>query len=175
MARARRRGVFVRPPGRTKMWIGAGVGSTSLSGNAKTFVSSLSGGALLLRPFTILRTRMEVFIHSDQSAASETLVAAYGKIVVTDTAAAIGVTAIPDPSGISGAPEAAWFVWQAMANRFLFGSSIGFDGSVGHHYEIDSKSMRKVGPDDDVVGIAAMETVAGATMITHGRMLIQLH
>ena len=173
MAHARR-SRFVRPQPRTKMWIGTGVGATAVAGATTTLVDSLSAGALLLRPFTILRTRMDILFQSDQVAASETPFGSYGKIVVTSAAAAIGVTALPNPSGVSGDPEAGWFVWQAMSVGFLFLSSIGA-GDLGWHYSIDSKSMRKVGPDDDVVSVYDNEVAAGSSFITNGRMLIQLH
>ena len=172
MARRSTRARFIRPPARTKMWIGSGVGGTVLAGNTLALVSTLSGGALLLRPFTIMRTRMDLLFHSDQQAADETPHGSYGKLVVTDTAAALGVTALPNPSGINGDPEAAWFVWQAMSSAFLSSTEIGGEG---WHYVIDSKSMRKVGPDDDVVTLVDMQDGAGANLVSNGRMLIQLH
>jgi len=165
---------FIRPAPRTKMWIGTGVGNTALAGSTKTFVALLSAGGLLLRPFTILRVRMELFITSDQNTTTETLIGTYGKIVVTDTAASIGVTAIPDPSVIAGDPEADWFISQSFSHKF-FRTATGVDAAAGTHYVIDSKAMRKVGPDDQVVSMATLDTAPGANLITHGRMLIQLH
>ena len=61
MARRVARARFVRPAPRTKMWIGAGVGITTALGSTTQLISLLSAGALLLRPFTILRTHQEVF------------------------------------------------------------------------------------------------------------------
>ncbi len=177
MARGHSR--FVRPAPRTKMWIGAGVGSTTLSSASKHFVAQLSAGALLLRPFTILRTHILVNLRTDQLTATENLIASYGHIVVTDTAAAIGVTAVPDPSGIAGDPEADWFVWQAMFNSFFIDingtDGIGVDGNNGVTYTIDSKAMRKVGPDDDVINMCTMTSSVGGILTTQGRRLIQLH
>ena len=121
---ARRRS-FTRPAPRTKMWIGSGVGDTTVAAGATVLVSTFSAGALALRPFTILRTHMLLTIRSDQTGADETLIGSYGELVVTEVAAAVGVTAVPDPSGISGDPEAAWYVWQALATRFLFVSGVG--------------------------------------------------
>ena len=172
---ARRRSRFVRPAPRTKMWIGAGVGSTTVAGAVKALVSTLTAGALLLRPFTILRTRQLILLTSDQEAVDETVICSYGKIIVTDTAAALGITALPNPSGISGDPEADWFVWQAMSVQFRFASGVGFDANAGEHFVIDSKAMRKVGPDDDVATLIDNETTSGLNITTNGRMLIQLH
>ncbi len=175
MARRAARGRFVRPAPRTKMWIGGGVGSVTLPSASDILVSSLSAGALALRPFTILRTHQLVHYFSDQFAASETVFGTFGHLVVTEQAAAIGITAIPDPSGISGDPEADWFVWQAMSDRVIRQTDVGFQSIVGVQYSIDSKAMRKVGPDDQVVTVFSQEASFGATMITNGRTLIQLH
>ncbi len=172
---ARRHTRFIRPPARTKMWIGAGVGETVISSASITLLGTLSAGALLLRPFTILRTRMDILYCSDQVTASETARGGIGSIVVTDTAAGIGVTAIPDPSGVTGDPEADWFVHQMMSTRLGLATSVGFDGAMGVHYVIDSKAMRKVGPDDDVATQFSQDSSTGALLITGGRRLIQLH
>jgi len=173
MAR-RTHGRLIRPPVRTKMWIGSGVGRTVITASTKSFISSLSGGALLLRPFTILRTRMLVALFTDQEAGDEGPFGSYGKIVVTDTAAALGVTAIPNPGSTSGDPEASWFVHQTLWMQFnLVGAATAV--SSPNAWVIDSKSMRKVGPDDDVVGMYTDESGVGSFLTTQGRMLIQLH
>ncbi len=165
---------FVRPAPRTKIWIGAGVGSTSVAGSAKVLVSSLSAGALLLRPFTILRTRMVVQWESDQLTATETPQGDYGQIVVTDNAAAIGVTAVPDPSSTDGDPDADWYVHQSLMTTFSFASTIGIN-VFQHQYIIDSKAMRKVGANEDDIAVVSETGGVGAVIITRGRSLIQLH
>ena len=173
---ARRSSRFVRLAPRTKMWIGAGVGVPVVAVNTKVLISTLSAGALALRPFTILRTHQELYWTSDQQAATEVPFGSYGKLVVTETAAALGITAVPDPSGINGDPEASWFVWQAMSTSFVFSSAVGISGREGRHYDIDSKAMRKVGPDDDVVTLCTNQSgTEGANLITNGRMFVQLH
>ena len=170
-----RRSRFVRPPPRTKMWIGSGVGSTTVTGAVDALISSLLAGALALRPFTILRTRMHLQYTTDQKAADEFPIGSYGELVVTETAAAVGISAIPSPSGISGDPEADWYVWQALSTAIIFGSGVAFDANAGSHFDIDSKAMRKVGPDDDVVAVYSNEGAAGIRLVTNGRQLIQLH
>ncbi len=178
MAR-RSRGRFIRPQSRTKMWIGMGVGATAVAGNSQVLVSTLSAGALLLRPFTILRSHLMLQVHSDQFTAIESSIASYGQIVITETAAALGVTAVPDPSGISGDPDADWFLWQGLSNTFFIDvngtDGIGVDGDLGHKWEIDSRAMRKVGPDDNIVATISSDNALGFTLTTVGRRLIQLH
>ena len=173
MARARSR--FIRPAPRTKMWIGAGLGQASIVASTKQFLGSFTAAGLALRPFTILRTRMDLLLMSDQQSASERPIVTFGLIIVTDTATALGVTAIPDPSSILGNPEADWFVHQAMSMSLLFASAVGVDGNNGQHYTIDSKAMRKVGPDDDLAFMTSEDNAVGALLIVNGRQLIQLH
>ena len=162
---------FIRPAKKTKIWIGTNVGETVITASTKHLVSVLGAGALLLRPFTILRTHMEILYVTDTTTATETLFGQYGRMVVTDTASGIGVTAVPSPSD---EPEADWFVHQLMSGRQQFADASGF-GMAGHHYFIDSKAMRKVGPDDDVVGVFDQVSATGALLIIQGRALIQLH
>ena len=171
MAR-RRQARFIRPPACTKIWIGNGVGTTVLAGASKTLIGSLTASALLLRSFTIFRTYVEVLINLDQVGADELVLCTYGQIIVTDTAAAAGIASVPGPSGISGDPEADWYVWQAMTVRFEFITAAGIEGNSGHHYLIDSKAMRKVGPDDDIALVAQLDGSPGANFVTNGRMLI---
>ena len=123
---ARRSRSFTRPPPRTKMWIGTGVGTSTITANGNHFIGSLSAVALLLRPFTVLRTRLLVQYESDQAAVSETTFGVYGQIVVTDTATGIGVTAIPTPGGSFGDPDQDWFVFQPVISKFSFLTSAGF-------------------------------------------------
>ena len=172
---ARRRARFVRPAPRTKMWIGAGVGLSTLAASTKVVIGSLSAGAKLLRPFTILRTRMELYYASDQISASEIPFGSYGMIVVTDAASAIGATAIPNPSAIDGAPEADWYVWQAVSHEIRRATDVGFSFGVGSRYVIDSRAMRKVTIDEDVVTMFDQQNAFGARLIDNGRQLIQLH
>ena len=157
------------------MWIGDGVGLTTIVASANGLVGLLSAGALLLRPFTILRTRMLISFESDQIAASERPFGSFGEIVVTSTASAIGATAIPSPGSTTGDPNADWFVHQNMAASLQFLSGVGFEGNEATHYVVDSKAMRKVGPDDDVVLMFQEEGGFGAVLGTQGRRLIQLH
>jgi len=174
MARARR-GRFIRPAPRTKLWIGAGIGTVTLVGNSRVLVSSLSVGALLLRPFTILRTRQLLHFFSDQTATPETPFGAFGSIIVSDQARAAGAGSVPAPSGVDGDPEADWFVWQALSDDFQFKTAVGFQSDSGVQYVIDSKAMRKVGQNDDLVTIGEMDSAVGGLLVVLGRRLIQLH
>jgi len=165
---------FVRPAPRTKIWIGFGVGITSIVASADQVIGVLSAGALALRPFTILRTHMVLGFASDQSIATERPQGTFGAIVVTETAAAIGTTAIPDPSTTDGDPDADWFLMQECMATLIFKDATGIETYM-QQYIVDSKAKRKVGPQDDVVQIFSETVGVGANLITRGRQLIQLH
>ena len=65
-------------------------------------------------------------------------------------------------------------MWQALLALHRVDSASGFLGGM-ELFEIDSKSMRKVGSSDDVVTMVDVQTSHGAVIETNGRMLIQLH
>ncbi len=174
---ARRRGVsrgFIRPPARTKIWVGAGLVPLAMPASTKTLQGTYSAGILSLRPFTILRTRFDIFYSTDQGAATETPLGTYAEIIVTETAAALGVTAVPNPSSVDGDPDQDWYVYQGMNDDLFFATSAGFE-KRGHHYIVDSKAMRKVGPSDDLAVVTDQQNAVGATLHVLGRQLIQLH
>ena len=104
---------------------------------------------------TVLRTVGSVSIASDQTGASEEQIGAFGMALVTDSAVAIGVTAMPDP--VSDAEDDGWFVYQAFAQQTALAST-GI-GSV--MYPIDSKAKRIL--EGKGMNIAVMLTNSHAT------------
>ncbi len=173
MARRSRAGRgFVRPAPRTKMWIGGINAAVTLPASTVVLMATLSAAALLLRPFTILRYRAAIHYENDQQVTSERSTGAMGFMVVNDTAAALGITGIPSP--ITN-PDAPWFVWQGMTNRLRLATAVGFDANGGTHYEVDSKAMRKIGPNEDLAVVFDEQSAVGAVLQEQGRILIQLH
>ena len=172
MARRVPRRGFVRLAPRTKMWIGAGIGAGTSVANSNTLFLSLFAGALALRPFTILRTRMIITIESDQFGVTERPSGDYGRIVVEDQAVGIGATAIPSP--VSD-PEADWFVYQPLSYTFLFVAAGTIQADASRQYLVDSKAMRKVDINQDIAGMIHLRGSVGAIVGSEGRTLIQLH
>ena len=154
------------------MWVSGDLSTVTIVGSTKAVIGVLNANALTLRPFTLLRTRIQLLYESDQAAASERPRGTYGEIVVTDTAAALGPTAVPGPSSNANAK---WHVHQPCVVSFGFLSSIGFESSQGRQYMIDSKVMRKVGQDEDIAVVFEQDSASGATLVVQGRLLIQLH
>ena len=174
MAR-RSRGRFIRPAPRTKMWIGAGLGRSTIVGASNNLLGVLNAAALALRPFTVIRTRMMISHFTDQEAVDEGPFGSFGMIVVTDNATSVGVTALPDPGTVTGDPDADWYVHQPVWQQFVVDTASGLLVSSPNSYIIDSKAMRKLGPDDDIAWMYADESGVGSFLTTQGRILIQLH
>ena len=139
-----------------------------------TILFSLTAVELALRPFTIVRTRLQVGIISDQAAASEDQVAGLGIAVVSDQANGVGVTAVPLP--IDDMESDLWLMHQLLYNTFLFADGTGFQDGGLHQYSIDSKAMRKVDIGQDVVVVAQRGGAgSGLNMFVGGRILVKVN
>jgi len=145
--------------------------------NSAALILSLSAAGLALRPFTVIRTRLHFSVRSDQSAASENFDAAIGCAVVSDQAAAIGITAVPTPFTDLGSDL--WFVHQIIDGHFLFISGVGVEGNSNSPtggMDVDSKAMRKVNGDQDLVTVIENSGLSSGTQVyAAGRQLIKLH
>ncbi len=159
---------------RATSWLDLPPVFSGISGTG-TLLLSLTVPEKAKRPFTIVRTHLRVHIQSDQSLASEIAIAAVGMCVVSDQASAIGITALPTP--LTDLASDLWFVHQLIFNNFVFADATGFVESAGEQVEVDSKAMRKVNDDEDVVVVAEIDTALanGASMILAGRVLIKEH
>jgi len=171
MAR-RATGRFIRPAKKAKVWIGFNLGLGTLVASTDKLLGTLSATAGLLRPFTILRTHLEITFASDQAAVSELAIGAFGIIVVKEEASALGITALPNPQDDT---DADWFVHQGLVNEFLFLDATGFQDNSSKRYVIDSKAMRKVGSADDEAVVWGSGSAVGAEIVIQGRQLVQLH
>ena len=161
----------VRTRPSTKVWIGVDLGPTASAADTDVLLGVLSAGSLSLRPFTVLRTHLELFFDMDQQSANEQPSGYLGIGVFSDTATALGITALPNPLD---EPEQDWFVYQGMNYQFVFTTGVGYI-TGGVRKTIDSKAMRKVGLDDDVAIMWASAASFGASIRVQGRMLLQLH
>ncbi len=137
-----------------------------------TLIFSLNAAALALRPFTIVRSHFLAMIRSDQAAAIERQVGAWGMAVVSDQATAVGVTAIPTP--ITDMGSDLWFTYQSLMAHH---QEITDRSEPVEIYKTDSKAMRKVdiGQDLVVVGELASGQSAGFILNLMGRMLVKVN
>ncbi len=172
MAR-RSRSRFVRPAPRTMVWIGDRLALTTVAASSSTLLTVLGASVLLLRPFTIVRTRISIYFDSDQESAAEFTQATYSEQVVTESAATAGIASLPTPHT---EPDADFFVYQNLFQNLGFITGVGFqENGANMVYTVDSKAMRKVGIDDDVVGVVQVGSGTGARIAIEGRALVKLH
>ena len=156
---------------RKSLWIGLDPASASLAPGAATIFYALNAAALALRPFTVVRTHMEFQVNSDQAAAIENQVLAFGWGVVSDQAFAIGVTAIPTPVTDIGSD-------LFFLHKVMFGdeSALTDRSKSASRYTVDSKAMRKINEDEQPVGVLEVSSAAGGAIVfAGGNMLIKLH
>jgi len=100
----------------------AGVSSTGFTAVAAS-TKVLLGSFTLANPGideTILRSVGTIAVESDQGAAVEDQIGAFGMVKVTDTAFAIGITAIPSP--ITDIADDGWFLYVPFAMSGVQGS-----------------------------------------------------
>ena len=166
---------FSRGKRRATSWREVQPTVTTVTGAGGTILASLDAEELAKRPFTIVRTHLVWSLQSDQLGASEQYGGALGFAVVSEQAEGIGVTAVPHP--VLDAGSDLWFVHQWMIGSFIFGSGVGFLEPNDRFGVIDSKAMRKVNDDQDVVLVHELSTVLGGGQIISvaGRVLIKEH
>jgi len=140
------------------------------NGGSATLIGTLNAAALALRPFTVVRSRLHIHVLSDQTAAAEVQIGAFGIAVVSDQAAAVGVTAVPIP--ITDLGSDLWFVHQLLMAAQMSGS---INARRGVGFTIDSKAMRKVAIGEDLAFVVENSSVGqGQTLLIAGRLLVKI-
>ncbi len=172
--RAFRKGAAAIRTARETMWIFLQLTENAIAGGQAAVLShSLNAAAKALRPFTVIRTRGIYYLRSDQISAQETFAASIGLSVVSDQASAIGVTAVPTPETDRGSDL--FLMYESLHGEMAFTTGTGFR-DVGTIIQFDSKAMRKVNDDQDLV--MTQETTAysaGVITAVGARILLKLH
>ena len=140
---------------------------------AQSLTEGVLGGLGLL-PSTIVRTRGELWVKSDQLAATRVPFGAMGIGVVQEQARVAGVGSLPTP--ITEEQSELWFVHQFFAANLDFVTAAGVMGSEAMaRYSFDSKSMRKIQEGEAVVVVLENAAVTGGVnFIVKFRMLFKL-
>ena len=157
-------------PRRQTAWIGFTPATNTIATAVKVVLGTLNAAALALRPFTLIRTHIGLYLRSDQAAADELQSGAFGVCIVNDDAAAVGITAVPGP--VSDIGSDLWAVHQ-----MLMGDAVSLtDRTVsGRFFDVDSKGMRKVGIGQDIAIVAENAVATGFDLTAGGRFLVKLH
>lgn len=158
---------------RESLWFNVVFSVSTLAAGTPVILGSLSATGLALRPFTVIRARGLLSVATDQIAATEDQLVAYGACVVSDQADAIGVTAVPTPVADSGSDL--WFMYQLGYSQFRFGSAIGFS-KLSSEFAVDSRAMRKVEEGQQLIEVLENSASGqGANVIAGVRFLVKLH
>jgi len=158
---------------RETLWADVVASRTGIAAAGTAVLINVTGAGLLaLRPFTVIRTRGEFLVQSDQSAATEFYIGRVAAAVVSDQAVAIGVTALPTPATDAGSDL--FFMYEGRIGAFdLVGTSIS---SVVESRAYDSKAMRKVEDGSQIVFTIEAGLIGNGMEIGHyARILIKLH
>jgi len=152
----------------------------SASANQTSLLAVAGSSAVLSQIFvpftggeTIIRIRGNISWGSDQSAATESQLGAYGIAVVTAQAVSVGITAVPHP-GTDGSWDG-WMYHTYMASHLQSLSSVGVEPGFLHTVEVDSKSMRKITDDERMVFVIENMASTGFQIFDMFRVLTKLH
>ncbi len=151
-----------------------------VASSVETAVTSLAAATAVLdqtldfaEPGTVVRTRGQIMVQTDQDAGTETPFGALGMAIVSDQAAAIGITAVPTPT--TDQASDAFFMWQALVAPMRFASAVGIH-QVAQVFEFDSKAMRKFDENETlIVVVENASSSAAMQFLMQFRQLIKLH
>ena len=113
---------------------------------------------------TVLRVVGGVQVASDQLASSESQIGAIGMCVVTDTAAALGITAIPDP--VSDVGDDVWFFYQGFAQQVTVLTAVGIAGDLSTWYPFDQKAKRIIHSGQTIALVGANAHATNGMAVT---------
>ena len=157
-------------PNRT--WTGLVQSSlTTVSASSKVLISSvvLSNQGI---DETILRVVGGLRIMSDQTAATEDQIGAFGLVIITDAAFAIGITAISDP--VTEISDDGWMTYVPFAQRFRFLDASGFSEPAGGWYPFDSRGKRILSSGQRIAVVIANAGSTGLLVSVTFRLLAQV-
>jgi len=133
----------------------------------------------LLDDLTLVRTRGDLLVYLTVAggAANEGFEWAFGICNVTENAAGIGVTAVPDP--IADVSWDGWFVYEKGRIVSRATTLVESDNVVNcQRVRIDSKAMRKIHDTDVLVAVIATTEAGEGAAMSAGlttRVLDKLH
>ncbi len=149
-------------------------GTTALAAASVILDQSFTDASLnFTQPGTIIRTRGELWVKSDQLVATEEPFGAMGMVVVEDRARVAGAASLPFP--IADAGSDSWFVHQFFQAGIAVSSAIGILDPWSR-YSFDSKAMRKIEDGQAIViMLENAHATHGAVFLLHFRILFKLH
>ncbi len=141
---------------------------TDYTWSGNTFSQDAQGTAVTINALTtinqagtIVRNRGELLVSIDGPVDGDKAVAAFGLIIASDSQVAAGATAFPSPATDL---DANW-LWHSFATMLV--QAAGDDGTISTRLMIDSKAMRKVKQNDQLVLVADMVRESGTPTVDY--------
>jgi len=171
MARSRFAVARTRAPKRKTVWIGTAIqGNLSIASGASFIMSSFAPDTLSILAGTVVRVRGKILVRPQAFGADQEFNGAWGLGAVSDEAFAAGEASIPRPFD-----DDDWPGW--IAHGYYMGH-LQFQSATSELVfpiidTIDSKAMRKIGPNTTLVWM--VESNFGAVSVyLHARVLMML-
>ena len=122
--------------------------------------TSIGGILTFAEPATILRCRGFCQASFDATMqVGDSIDVTWGLGIVSADAAAVGASAVPDPETD---PEYPWLWWDSMQLRSNLAAGVNAWGLSAQRIDIDTKAMRWVKPQQALLLVAQIGTIAGA-------------
>ena len=153
-----------RPSGRLKEWTGSTVGEQNITTTQALLSSQIS--PVLDQTYTHIRLRGELLFVAVPNAAADHDIAAIGAIVVQEQAIAAGGVSLPGPIAD---PEADW-LWHQYVPLRSAAATAANDEAIGlfARVTVDSKAMRKIKKDQELVLVVESSTGEFASITVQG-------
>ena len=181
MARRRTGLVTVRGQRRATTWVASSIETaiSQLNAGAARLDQSLDNATLTVigQPLTVIRTRGEIWIQSDQAIAKEDPFGALGMCVVSEQARAAGVGSVPTPGA---EPDSdLWFLHQFFLGGLIVSAAAptSLQGSdIWSRYSFDSRAKRIVQDQEAIIVVVENSSAThGLNYLINFRMLLKLH
>jgi len=155
-----RHGGFARGTKQRKHWHSITPARVDFATNGTAILGQFSGN---VDPFTFLRGLGEILVAPTGNgtfAAQDAARLTIGLAIITADAAALGLTAVPDPDD---EPDYDWLWWYSTTVQFEGSADApGQEIALTNRIRLETKAMRKVKPQMAVVMIGQYVDVNGA-------------
>ena len=155
---------------RTSVWVApANQNYITVATGQSVILSSFDAEAQGALAPTVIRTRGMISVRFAVSA-DLTVSGAYGECIVSSDAFVAGSASVPRP--FDDADWSGWHVWRSFCYFTNFNDATGF-GPASQEFEVDSKAMWKIRPNETLIGV--VESQSGAfDLCAHTRTLLKL-
>ena len=125
-------------------------------------------------PLTVIRNRALLGVKSDQFAASEVQMGAFGLAVVSTDALNAGAASVPGP--MSDPSFGGWMLFEPFSQDLKVGSQVGIEPKFGDMRNADSKAMRKIDDGESLVLVyESGQNSLGVSVFANLRTLSKLY